>query len=321
MPLHTLNTIKIAKLLRDGSAGHHADGGNLYLQVTVGKTGTVTGSWIFRYQRLGRTRDMGLGALADVTLAIARVLAATARETLRAGNDPIAARDAAEMQKRLEAAHTITFEKAAKVYLEAHAANWRNHAHRLQWKTSLKAYAEPVLGALSLRDIDTALVLKVIEPLWSTKPETGNRVRRRIEKVLDWGRAKGFRAGENPARWKGHIDQLLPARRKVRKIVHHPALNYCDMAEFMAALQKQSGTDALALEFIVLTSARTGDLVGNSKNDKPAMQWTHVDFGNAIWTVPSAKGDREHRIPLSAAALDLLETIRAQKRDDVLVFP
>ena len=319
MPIYKLTSSKIAALLRDKQAGLHGDGGNLYLQITLGKS--LGASWIFRYQRLGATRDMGLGSFNDVTLAEARGLATAARKVLRDGGDPIAARNDARLQKQLEAARTIGFDKAATLYLDAHRATWGNFKHRQQWERSLKAYASPILGKASVRQIDTALVLQVIEPMWLNKTETANRVRRRIEKILDWARAKGYRQGDNPARWKGHLDQLLPARNKVREIVHHAALSYSDVPAFMTALRTQKGVAARALEFVVLTVPRTGDLIGNRKNDRPPMRWSHVDFDNATWTIPKTKTDTEHEVPLSAAALDLLKEIRKQNLDADIVFP
>jgi integrase len=325
VPLNKLTTTKIAALIRDRRAGLHGDGGNLYLQITVGKNDSVASSWIFRYQRLGQTRDMGLGSFADVTLAEARVLAASYRKIARGGGDPIAAREADRARKRLEAVRTITFEAATTAYLDAHRSSWGNYAHRRQWEASLKAYALPVIGAVSVRDIDMTLVLKVIEPLWLTKTETANRVRRRIEKILDWARVRGYRSADNPARWKGHLDQLLPARRKVRKIVHHAALPYGDIPAFMTALRAQPSIAARALEFAILSVPRTGDLIGNKKNNKPPMRWSHVQnldhAGSAIWVIPSVKGDREHRVPLSPPAVDLLLAVKAQNLDPDIVFP
>ena len=247
-----------------------------------------------------------------MTLAEARGLANTRRARC-CGTAAIQSRPAtsARLQKQLEAARTISFDKAATLYLDAHRATWGNFKHRQQWERSLKAYASPILGKAWVRQIDTALVLQVIEPMWLNKTETANRVRRRAVD-LDWARAKGYRQGDNPARWKGHLDQLLPVRNTVREIVHHAALSYSDVPAFMTALRTQKGVAARALEFVVLTVPRTGDLIGNRKNDRPPMRWSHVDFDNATSTIPKTKTDTEHEVPLSAAALDLLKEIRKQ---------
>jgi integrase len=316
---HSEAPTKIATLVRERRAGLWADGGGLYLQITVGKTTSVAASWICRYQRLKRARDMGLGSFRDVSLAEARVLAANARKIARAGGDPIAAREAERVQKQLEAARTITFGAAVTLYLDAHRAGWRNFKHCQQWRNTLKAYASP--RKLSVRDVDTAWVLKVIEPLWLTKTETARRLRNRVERVLDYAKARGYRSGDNPARWKGHLDALLSKPGKLRKVVHHAAMSYPALPAFMTALRAQQGIAPRALEFVILTGVRTGDLIGDKRNDKPPMRWAHVDLDNEIWTVPSTKTDREHKVPLSSPAVALLRAVKAQGLNDDIVFP
>jgi hypothetical protein len=212
-----LTALKVGRL--SGKPGMHPDGGGLYLQIT--KNGA---SWIYRYMLRGRAREMGLGPLALFGLQEARAKALDARRLRHEGVDPIEARKAARLRERLDEAKAMTFTECAEAYIKAHRAGWRNGKHTAQWEATLATYAKPVMGALPVQAIDTALVLKVIEPLWITKPETASRLRGRIESVLDWATVRGYRAGENPARWRGHIDKLLPARSKVRKVQHHAAL-------------------------------------------------------------------------------------------------
>lgn len=290
--------------------GLYADGGGLYLQVSTGKSK----SWIFRFKRDGKTRDMGLGGWPSISLADAREKAAEARRHHAQGKDPIVERDAAVARARLEAARAITFKQCAEALIDSHEGTWRNPKHRQQWRNTLKTYAYPVIGKMPVADVGTADVLKVIEPIWHTKTETAKRVRGRIERVLNAAKAKGFRQGENPAQWRGHLDQILPPPSKVRRVVHHPALPYRDMPAFMARLRGKKGVSARALEFAILTAARTSEALGAGFGE--------VDGRSKIWTVPAErmKGHREHNVPLGARALEIVEEMSAQRVSDY-VFP
>ena len=198
----------------------------------------------------------------------------------------------------------MTFNECTKQYLAAHSAGWRNAKHSAQWSSTLKTYVEPVIGSLSVHAIDTALVMKIIEPLWSKKPETASRLRGRIEAVLDWATVRGFRQGENPARWRGHLDKLLPARARVRKVKHHAALPYDELPTFMIGLRAQEGVAARALEFLILTAARTGEVIGARPDE----------IKDKVWTVPAGrmKASKEHRVPLSESAFAVVETLREE---------
>src|SRR5271166_5536956 len=237
--------------------GLHSDGGGLYLQVKGGAR-----TWIFRFMLHGRAREMGLGPLHTVTLAEARDKARQCRKLLLEGVDPIEARKVKQAEARLAMATAMTFQECAERYIEAHKAGWKNPKHAKQWPSTLETYVYPVLGALPVQAVDVGLVMKVLEPIWESKPETASRVRGRIETVLAWATARGYRQGENPARWRGHLDKLLPARSKVRKVEHHAALAYADMGNFVAALHQQEGVAARALEFLILTATRTGEVIG-----------------------------------------------------------
>jgi integrase len=285
--------------LRD-KPGMHADGGGLYLQVKNGGA-----SWILRYQLHGRTRYMGLGPLALFGLKDARAKALDAKRLRYEGMDPLEAKRQARIRARLDAAKAMTFQQAAEKYIATHKAGWQNAKHADQWTNTLATYAGPVIGTFPVQVIDTALVLKVLEAIWTTKSETASRVRGRIEAILDWAKVRGYRTGENPARWKGHLDHLLPARAKVRQVEHHAALPYGEIAAFVAALRRQEGTAARALEFAILTAARTGEVLG--------ARWSEIDLGAKIWTIPAErmKARREHRVPLSRQTLAILEEMKS----------
>jgi len=251
--------------------GLYGDGGGLYLQVSA----NGSKSWIFRFKLGGRTRYMGLGSLRTISLARAREVASNCRELRLQGIDPIVQRQGARAAARLDAAKTLTFDECRNAYIAAHQAGWRNAKHRSQWVNTLDTYASLVFGKLSVQAIDVALVTQVLEPIWSTKPETASRLRGRIERVLDWAKARGFRAGENPARWRGHLDQLLPARSRVRNVRHHAALPFGELPPFMIALRERAGVAARALEFAILTAARTGEVIGDLGRDRP--RHAHMD--------------------------------------------
>lgn len=299
---------------RASKRGLYGDGGGLYLRVAPGGAK----GWVFRFMLRGRARTMGLGGLDAVPLKRARQRAAECRGLVAEGVDPVEARRAERAGRRLADARNVTFRKAAETYIASHAAGWRNTKHAKQWSATLEAYAFPTFGDLPVADIDVALVLKVLEPIWTAKPETASRVRGRIESILDWAKARGFREGDNPARWRGHLAELLPARRKVKPVEHHPAMPYTNMFAFMAALRVRDGSAARALEFGILTAARTSEAIGAT--------WGEIDMAGKVWNVPGSrmKSGRPHRVPLSQAALDVLAKmaeVREADGPDAFVFP
>jgi integrase len=311
MPGHDkLSATRIAKLKKPGRYG---DGLNLWLQVSKWN-GRISKSWVFQYTSptetkvkndrvVGRVRQLGLGPLHTVSLAEARKRAAIIRLQIIDGIDPIEASQADRATKRMAAAKLVTFQQCADQYIAAHQSSWRNLRHRGQWLTTLSTYAFPIIGNLSVAAVDTALVLKILEPIWGTKTETAVRLRGRIESILDWARVRAYRSGENPARWRGHLDKLLPAPTKIRQIEHHPALAYAELPAFMASLREHEGVAARALEFTILTAARTGEVI--------RARWDEIDLLAKVWTVPAArmKAGREHRVPLDSRAMAILEAL------------
>jgi integrase len=286
------------------------DGGGLYLQVTLGADGNVRRSWIFRYQRSqhDKKRDMGLGSLQDIGLAEAREVARKCRRLLVEGKDPIGERDAEIARNLAASAVVMTFDKAAETYIAQHRSTWKNPVHAAQWPASLKAYASPIIGKMSVNDIDTPHVLKVLTPIWHTKPDTAKRVRGRIENVLGWATVAGYRKDAhghdkpNPARWRGHLQTSLAAPSKVRKVRHQPALPYVKMPQFMAELRERQGIAALALEFAALTCVRTSDVL-NAKR-------AYINRVEHRWDIPHlSKTGQPHRVPLSDAALAVIDRV------------
>jgi integrase len=244
---------------------------------------------------------MGLGSLNTVTLAMAREAARKWRHVLLEGRDPIDQRNAELQQRRLEAARHVTFKECAEAYMTAHQAGWRNEKHRAQWSATLAAYAYPVIGELRVSAVDTAVVLKCLEPIWKRKPETANRLRGRIESVLNWAAVRRLRSEDNPARWRGHLDKLLPAPGKVRAVKHHAAMPYADVPQFMTELRALQDSSARALELTILTALRTGEVINAG--------WSKIDIAAKVWTVPAerTKAGREHRVPLSKRAIEILD--------------
>ncbi len=305
--------------------GRYGDGNGLYLLVRPdgGRW------WLFRYVRAGKMREMGLGRApgrtADagaVTLAEARLKAGTLFKLVREGIDPLDQREEKKAEARAavqrEAVQRITFRSVAEKYVAAHEASWRNDKHIYQWNQSLGSYVFPHLGDLPVAEVETGHVVAALEPIWTAKPETATRVRGRIEAVLDYAKALGWRTGENPARWRGHLANLMPARKKIAAVEHHAALPWQQIGAFMAELRERAGTAALALEFTVLTAARTGETLG--------ARWTEIDLTEAVWTVPGTrmKTAREHRVPLTDAALAVLRQaaeMRTSNAADAYVFP
>ena len=296
-----LERLKPLQVRRLGE-GLHPDGGGLHLQVT----GEAGRSWIFRYWVDGRERQMGLGATHTVSLGEAREAAREARRLRAAGLDPIEERRKIEVEQKLERSRSVTFDDAVAAFIEANKAGWGNEKHVKQWKSTLTTYATPRIGKLPVGEVETRHVVAVLEPIWQSKTETASRVRGRIENVLDWATVYGHRAGDNPARWKGHLDKILPAKTKVQKVQHHAALPYPELPHFMKALARVQGVAARALEFTILTVARTSEVIG--------AVWSEIDLVKKVWTIPAErmKADREHRIPLSAPAIAILEAMHAR---------
>lgn len=271
-------------------------------------------SWVFRARVAGVRRDMGLGGYPDVTLAQARELARVARAKIRAGVDPIEEARAARSALIAARMSAVSFSKATEQYLEAHEAGWSNPKHRQQWENTLTTYAGPKIGQMLVRDIELPHVLSVLEPIWREKTETASRLRGRMESVLDWASARGYRSGPNPARWKGHLDKLLPAPGRIAKTDHHRSLPHEDMPAFFAALRQQDGSGARALEFAILTAARSGEARGAT--------WEEFDLTAGKWVIPAGrmKAKKEHRVALSAQAVALLKAQQELRVSD-FVFP
>jgi integrase len=293
----TINQLTATRVQKVSTPGIYADGAGLYLQVT----GKHAKSWLLRYSLRGKAREMGLGSLRKVSLAEARSKAAECHKLLDGHQDPIEHRKAQRAAAALGGAKTMTFKEAAAKYVAMRSKGLKNAKHAAQWGTTLATYAEPVLGSLPVRDITTGLVHQVLEPIWTTKPETAGRVRGRIEKVLGWAKVNGYREGENPARWRDNLDQLLPKLSEVRKVKHHPALPYSELPAFMHALRRVEGTAARALEFTILTAARTEEVILARPGE--------VAERNKLWTAPPEhmKLKREHLVPLCDRAMELLD--------------
>ena len=297
-------TVKtIDGLVKAGTAGMTNDGDGLYLKIGQSKGA----SWIFRYRIAGKLRDMGLGSYPDITLAVARSLAHDAHRIVKNGDDPIAIRDAARKQKEadrlaaeLERERAISFRDIALSYIEAHRSGWKNAKHAQQWTNTLSTYVFPLIGDMPTESITTEHVLSILTPIWQAKTETASRVRNRIELVLDAAKARGLRSGENPARWRGHLDKLMPKRSKIQSVKHHAALPYAELPAFITLLSKQEGLGAIALRFAILTACRTNEVIG--------AMWEEINLETAIWTIPAErmKAGKEHRVPLCANALSLL---------------
>ncbi len=301
-----INKLSALSVTKAKMARLYPDGGNLYLQVTD----TGAKSWLFRYMINGKARTMGLGSANALSLTDARERAADCRKLLSLNIDPIDARRADNMKTRLAAARSMTFKQCGEAYIEAHQTGWRNAKHLYQWNQSLSSYAYPIIGKLPVQDIDVAMVMKVLEPIWSKKTETANRLRGRIESILDWANVREYRQGENPARWRGRLQNLLPKPSKVQKVEHHPALPYDDMGDFMVALRGQHGTAAQALELLILTASRTSEVLN--------AEWKEFNLKDRTWTVPAhrIKTSKEHRVPLSEAAFRILKEMEKYKENE-----
>jgi integrase len=304
--IHRLSALAVAKATKPGL---YADGAGLCLR--VGRSGAK--HWVLRYMLHGTAREMGLGGFRKVSLADARQKAAEAQRLLADRVDPLVVKAERLVAAKLQAARGVTFDNAAAGYLQAHQGSWKNGKHCQQWRNTLATLVSPVFGSLPVSEINTALVLKALEPIWTKVPETASRLRGRIEQILDWAKARGYRAGENPARWRGHLDKLLPARSKILKTKPHAAMPYAEIPEFIAKLRKRDGAAARALEFAVLTAARSGEVLN--------ARWGEFDLNGAIWTVPAErmKAGKEYRVPLSPRALKIIKDM-AHHQNSKFVF-
>lgn len=292
--------------------GLHFVGGVAGLALQVSATGAR--SWILRAMVGTKRRDIGLGGYPDVTLSGAKKTAREKRDKIKEGIDPVEDARAARSKLIAESVAGILFSEAANKYITAHEAGWKNAKHGQQWRNTLETYAFPFIGKMRVKDIDTPHVEQVLNPIWTAKPETASRVRNRIELVLDWATARKYRKGENPARWKGLLDKLMPEKKKVKTVRHFPALPYAEIGAFVVELRKVEGMGAHALEFAILTAARSGEVRGAT--------WSEVDIEGKLWKIPRErmKADKEHWVPLSAAALELLNALPRFAESD-LVFP
>jgi integrase len=306
--MRAINKLSAAKIAKLSKPGMYSDGDGLYLRVAPGGSK----QWMFRYA-LGRERQMGLGSLRDVSLAEARVLAREARRVLREGRDPLEDRRQKALEARTAKAKAMTFGQAVDGYHTAHQSKWTNPKHRAQVRSTLTTHAAS-LHPLPLTAIDTHHVLAALKPIWSKTPETARRTRGRIEAVLAWGIAQGLRPEPNPARWKGHLDQLLPSRAGVGPVKHHRAMPYDQIPAFAARLAGQQWASHTALRFLILTAARTGEVRG--------ARWQEFDLQARLWSVPAErmKARRVHRVPLSEPALELINGLQPFAGTD-LVFP
>jgi integrase len=311
-----LSALTVSKISKPG---RYADGGGLYLRVAAFETKAGTGTsknWVFRFARDGRERFMGLGTVNTLSLAEARQRARLCRQTILDGGDPIEVRKERRMAARIEAAKTVTFREAAETFMRTHLKALKSEVHQNQWRTTLATYAYPVLGDLAVSAVDTTLMLKVLEPIWESIPDTAARLRGRIERVLDAAAARGQRNGDNPARWAGHLDKLLPARkRKAERVRHHPAMAYADVPAFMGELRSREDISSRALEFLILTAARTNETIG--------ARWSEFDLAAKLWTVPGErmKSGRPHIVPLSDRACTILAALPRVAGTEPFVFP
>jgi integrase len=296
------------KVERVKAPGRYFDGHGLYLQVV----NSNNKSWLLRFERDGRERWLGLGPLHTYNLKEARERARDARQLLHSGIDPIEHRKAAKAAQALAAAKTRTFKECAEAYIVANRGAWRSAKHGAQWSATLKTYVYPTIGNLPVAAIDTGLVLKCIELIWKDKTETASRVRGRIESVLDWATVRNYRSGDNPARWRGYLEHVLPQKNKVSKVEHHAALPYAELPAFMQALRQRKSTAVCALEFTILTAARTAETTG--------ARWGEIDFAAKTWVVPASrmKGGKEHRIPLAPRVIELLRGLYREEGNDFI---
>ncbi len=293
--------LKPIEVNRLAKAGHHAVGGVAGLYLYVLDSGAR--SWVLRTMVGGKRRHMGLGAFPEVGLALAKERALRAKQTVEQGLDPIEERVKATAKLIAEQKSALSFEDAAAEYIESKGTEFKNPKHLAQWNSTLRTYAFPFIGKFIVSEITQDDIIKILTPIWKEKTETASRTRGRIEAILDWATIRGYRKGENPARWKGHLDAILPAPGKIRKVVHHRAVAVSDMPKVFSNLKSRKGNSARALEFAILTAARSGEVRGAT--------WEEIDFINKVWTVPAdrMKAKEEHRVPLADHAVHLLKSM------------
>lgn len=294
-----MNKLTAKAVEKKTKPGLYGDGGGLTLQIT--KAGVK--SWLYRYMMDGKAHAMGLGPVHTVTLAEARQKATEARKQVLNGINPLEAKNKQKLAAQLEKAKMMTFDQCAQAYIEAHRAGWKNPKHATQWGTTVRTYASPVIAELPVAEIDTALIVKVLEPIWNTKTETASRLRGRIEAILGWATTSGYRTGDNPARWRGHLENLLAKISKTSRTKNFPSLPWQRTGEFMQALGQRDGTSARAVEFAILTASRSGEVRG--------AKWSEIDLDAKLWTIPAdrMKAKREHEVPLSDTAIKLLKNL------------
>jgi integrase len=299
--------------------GYYADGKNLYLRVTRTTSKRlpethINKTWVFIYKKDGKRTEIGLGSFDVVSLDKAREERDKYNKQLKTGIDPLDEKQRQANEDKAQRAKMMTFQQCADAYINAHRSGWKNPKHIQQWENTLSQYAFPFFGDLDVKAIDTGLITKCLEPIWLTKNETAGRVRGRIESVLDWATARKYRTGDNPARWRGHLDKLLVKPSKIQNVEHHSALPYGRLSEFMAILQQQVGIAAKCLEFTILTAARTGETIGAT--------WDEIDLGAKVWTIPKErmKMKKEHSVPLSDPAMVIIEAMAATRTNDY-IFP
>jgi integrase len=301
-----LSSVKVQQLKE---RGWYPDGQGLYLQISAANTK----SWVFRFTRDGKQRWHGLGAISNLnSLKEARLAAEQCRDNLRRGIDPIEHKQQLQQERRLTEAARMTFTNCAQMYIDRHQHGWKNAKHLTQWRNTLQTYAFPVIGDLPVQDIDVQQILNIVEPIWHTKTETANRVRQRIELVLDWATAMGFKEGVNPARWRGHIEKLLPKPSKVKPVEHHKAMHYEDVPKLFAKLAQTQTVASSLLQSTILTAARSSEI--------RLAKWEELELTQATWEVPIVrmKNRRPHRVPLSPELVELLSEL---PQNSSFIFP
>jgi integrase len=298
-----INKLAPTRVARLNKRGRYSDGAGLWLSVST----SGSKSWVFQFTMHGKERQLGIGSLKSVSLANARIKARKLRTDVEAGIDPIAEKRASRQAAIVQATGRVTFKEAATDYIDAHAPGWKNGKSKEQWTASLETYAFPIIGKIDVAGVDTAMILKILKPIWSTKSETAGRVRGRIKAILDAAKAAGHRSGDNPAAWEGHLVNLLPKLSKVKAVRPMPAMPFEEMPAFMRDLAKRPGISARALEVLILTATRTGSLIG--------MRDDELDFKEKIWTIPGSrmKGGKEFVVPLTDRAIAILKAIPREK--------
>ncbi len=302
-----LSALEVARIKE---VGKHPLGEGLYLQVS--KSGSK--SWLFRYSIAKKSTWMGLGSCSVVSLAEVRAKTLSLRKTLSDGVNPLVQKNQIEQAQRFDEAKLITFDECASQYIAAHKSGWKNIKHISQWENTLTTFVSPVFGNVSIQDVDTSLVMRVLDPIWTSKNETADRVRGRIERIIGWATVKKYRTGDNPARWRGHLDNLLAQRKKIRKVKHHSALPFEDLSDFMLSLRKIDSVSSLALEFTILTATRTSEAL-NAK-------WEEFNLVDRYWLIPAErmKAGEAHKVPLSDRAVEILRYLEARAFNE-FVFP